>query len=149
MMPAREALTRESQVETSTTPNCVRMRLDAVAPALIVTDLSGQIRYVNMVASQMLELTSARARGLLWRECLDFIQEQTRAPIADPVCLSLTIGKAVQLGISVVLRDKKGEETPIEGFVAPLCWPHDEIIGAVMTFRGVTPTGHQRFYPVG
>jgi PAS domain S-box-containing protein len=147
----REKTVRERQADFSlVTSNFAQIALESVAAALVVMDLFGRIRYMNLAASQMLGCTLEQTRGLPWSECLRLIDENTRRPIPDPVSACLATREATELGLYALLIDRQGAELPVEGSVAPFCWLDDDIFGTVMMLRDVTPSRNlirQRFHP--
>ncbi len=108
------------------------------AAALVVTDLGGNVRYMNYAASQMLKLTQEEAWGLFWRKCLNIIAESTRAPISDLVRVCLATDKTIQLDLSSVLVNSHDEALPVEGTVAPFCWLNNDVVGVVFMLKRVT-----------
>lgn len=139
MALAQHTDTREATADfTPVTSNFAQIALESIAAALVVTDLAGNVRYMNLAASQMLKLTLEQARGRPWRQCLNVIDENTHAPVPDPVRACLATGKAVQLNLYSLLVDPRGGEIPIDGSVAPFCWLDDDIFGTVIMLRDVT-----------
>jgi PAS domain S-box-containing protein len=120
------------------TSNFAHMALESVAAGLIVIDLSGCIRYMNLAASQLLGRTLEQSRGLPWRECLRLIDENTRKEVPDLVSGCLATGRPIELGVYALLVDARGAEIPVEGNVAPFCWLDDDVFGTVMMLRDVT-----------
>jgi PAS domain S-box-containing protein len=122
------------------TSNFAHMALESVAAGLIVIDLSGLIRYMNLAASQLLGRTLEQTRGLPWTECLHLIDESTRKAIPDLVGACLASGNPIELGVYALLVGASGAEIPVEGNVAPFCWLDDDVFGTVMVLRDVTPS---------
>lgn len=136
---------------SAVSPNFAQIALESVAAALVVTDLTGRIHYMNLAASQMVGYTLKETRGLPWRKYLNIIDEDTHRPIADPVSACLATRRTMQLGLCAVLVDKQGAEIPVEGSVAPFCWMGDDVFGTVMMLHDVTPSRkliRQRLYSV-
>lgn len=130
---------REAAADFSpATSSFAQIAMESVAAALVVTDLAGNVRYMNRAASQISKFTLEQARGLPWRKCLNVIDENTRAPVSDPVHACLTTGKTVQLDLYSSLVDPHGGELPVEGSVAPFCWMDDDVFGTVIVLRDVT-----------
>ncbi len=131
------ACNREAQ-GTSDAFDIAGSALESVATGLVVTDLSGHIRYINLLASKMLGRGLAQARGLAWRECLRLVDARTREPIMDPIGACLISGQTTWLGGHILLIDAHGAEIPVEVSVAPFCWLDDDVSGAVLMLRDAT-----------
>jgi PAS domain S-box-containing protein len=141
MAIAREKPAHERDADFSLiTANFARIALESVAAGLIVMDLAGRIRYMNLAATQLLERTLEQLRGLPWSECLSLIDENTRQLIPDPVGACLASGKTAELSVFTLLTVRDGREIPVEGSVAPFCWLDDDVFGTVMMLRDATPS---------
>jgi PAS domain S-box-containing protein len=139
---AREGKTDLSSMSSNVAPTTP----EAGATALVVIDLRGRVRHVNLAASQLLGRTVDQMRGLHWQDCLTLVDESTRTVIPDLVCACLTAGKPVQLGADAVLIDSRGAEIPVEGSVAPFRWLDDDVFGTVVMLRPGSGLRRQQAY---
>ena len=64
--------------------------LRSVGDAVISTDAAGVVRFMNAIAEQLTGWTNATARGRPLEEVFDIINEQTRAPVGNPRCSSVS-----------------------------------------------------------
>lgn len=111
--------------------------LDAIADAVISTDASGGVTYLNPVAQALTGWTAEAAVGRPVATVLHLIDPVTRRLVPSPLLQAAARDTAVALPPQCVLVSRDGRETPIEDSTAPI---HDAalgIIGAVIVFRPV------------
>jgi PAS domain S-box-containing protein len=122
---------RRLQEELATT-------LRSVGEAVISTDASGVVRFMNTVAEQLTGWSSVAAQGQPLDSIFNIVNEQTRAPVESPVAQVLRDNKSVSLANHTVLLSRDGSERPLEDSGAPIRGPDGEIRGAVLVFRDAT-----------
>jgi PAS domain S-box-containing protein len=108
----------------------------AVPDAVLVTDGSGRICYVNPVAE---ELTGCTAKGALGRPSAELLQLTYRdgRPVEDPVPIAMLQGTPVSFPAEIWLQRAGETRRAIEGTAAPR-WQGGHIQGAVVVFQDVT-----------
>jgi PAS domain S-box-containing protein len=112
--------------------------LSSVGDAVISTDPSGSVRFMNLIAEQLTGWQIAEARGKPVSQVFDIIHEQSRAPVESPVLQVLRDNRIVELANHTLLRSRDGTERPIEDSGAPIVGPDGEVTGAVLVFRDAT-----------
>jgi PAS domain S-box-containing protein len=122
---------RRSQEELSTT-------LRSIGDAVISTDASGSIRFMNVVAEQLTGWTTEAARGSSLQEVFRIIHESTREPVENPVTRVLREHCIIALANHTVLVARGGDERSIEDSAAPIYGYDGDITGVVLAFRDVT-----------
>ena len=112
--------------------------LSSIGDAVLATDASGRVRFMNAVAESLTGWERAEAVGRTTDEVSPLIDERTRLPIEHPVARVIRDRLKVELAnhTSVVARD--GSETPIEDSAAPILGDDGALAGVVMVFRDVT-----------
>jgi diguanylate cyclase (GGDEF)-like protein/PAS domain S-box-containing protein len=115
-----------------------RVTLQSIGDAVITTDATGRITYLNKVAEDLTGWPEAEARGRLLAEVFRIVHEDTREPAADPVGRGLRArGPIGPLNHTVLIcRDER--EISIDTSVAPILDGSETAIGAVLVFRDVT-----------
>ncbi len=116
----------------------LRVTLSSIGDAVIATDASGKITFLNPVAAA---LTGWSPKEALWQSVgnvFKIINEPTRAPAEDIIRKVLDEGCVVSLANQTVLIDRNGRETPIEDSAAPIRDHRGRTIGAVLVFHDVT-----------
>lgn len=109
--------------------------LGSIGDAVVATDSRGRISYMNSRAEQ---LTGWDVDDVVDRDAaqvINFVDEQTQQPIADPVTAAIEMGKNQPSGAILICRER--EHVPVEYTGAPIKTDADETIGAVITFRDV------------
>jgi len=122
---------RESQEELATT-------LRSVGDAVISTDATGAIRFMNQVAEQLTGWGARAARDRPLAEVFHIVNEQTRGAVESPVVKVLREEKAVGLADHTILIAKDGTERPIEDSCAPIRGESGDVTGVVLVFRDAT-----------
>ncbi len=127
----KEKELREAQEEFRTT-------LYSIGDAVIVTDISGNVRYMNNVAEQLTGWKEDDAKGRTIEEVFHIINEDTRNKAEDPVQRVLREGTVVGLANHTLLISKNGKETPIADSGSPIKDKSGSVIGVVLVFRDQT-----------
>lgn len=115
-----------------------RITLSSIGDAVIATDDTGRITFLNHVAEQLTGWKTAHALGKPLDEVFRIQNERTRQPVESPVTKALREGTVVGLANHTVLIAKDGMERPIDDSAAPIRGADGEIIGVVLIFRDVT-----------
>jgi two-component system cell cycle sensor histidine kinase/response regulator CckA len=121
----------ESEQRWSTT-------LASIGDAVIATDLSGKITFMNAVAKELTRWFLAEASGKPVQEIFKIINEKTRETIEDPVSKVIEKGKIVGIGNHTVLLRRDGTEIAVDDSGAPIKNKDGKITGAVLIFRNIS-----------
>ncbi len=112
--------------------------LSAIGDAVLTTDPTGLITYMNPVAESLTGWSKAEADGKRLEDVCRIINEKTRKPAKQPVRKVIETGLIRGLANHTVLIARDGREFPIDDSAAPV-WDEDaKLIGVVMIFRDVT-----------
>ncbi len=112
--------------------------VSSIGDAVLVTDRSGRITFLNRVAEELTGWTSNEAAGMPLERVFTIINEQTRRPVDNPVSRVLQQGVIVGLANHTVLVRRDGTEVPIDDSAAPIFEGRGELTGVVLVFRDVT-----------
>lgn len=116
----------------------LRVTLSSIGDAVISTDTSGAITFMNPVAERLTGYTFAEAEGLPLEQVFRIVNETTRVVVESPVAKVLREGVIVGLANHTVLLTKDGGEYPIDDSAAPIRTTAGELIGVVLVFRDAT-----------
>ena len=112
--------------------------LNSIGDAVLCTDISGNITYLNLVAESMTGWNRQEAIGQPLRTVFQIIDGATRCPVRDPMELAVEQNKTVGLTIDCVLIRRDGLEAAIEDSAAPIHDRTGKVIGAVIVFHDVS-----------
>jgi len=112
--------------------------LNSIGDAVLSTDLSGNVTYLNRVAERMTGWPRSEARGRPLAEIFNIVDAATRKPPEDPMALAVRRGKTVNLSTDCLLIQRDGHEIPIEDSAAPIFERGGRITGAVIVFHDVS-----------
>ncbi|MGA3316412.1 MAG: CHASE3 domain-containing protein [Candidatus Korobacteraceae bacterium] len=112
--------------------------LRSIGDAVLATDTSGRVVFLNEVAATLTGHTSSEARHRPLRQVFAIFNEVTREPAEDPVAKVVRTGAAVGLANHTVLRRADGTEVAIDDSAAPIRNAQGELIGVVLVFRDVS-----------
>ncbi len=126
-----QASLRESEQRWSTT-------LASVGDAVIATDLSGKITFMNCEAEGLTGWTLREASQKPVKEIFNIVNEQTRLEVEDPVSIVLEKGLVVGLANHTLLIKKDTMEVPIDDSGAPIKDKDGKTTGVVLIFRDIT-----------
>jgi PAS domain S-box-containing protein len=120
----------------------LRTTLASIGDAVISTDASGRVVFVNPVAQSMLGLPEVEIVDKHLDEVFQIVNEFSRARIVSPVAEVLRDGKIVGMANHTILLAKDGREIPIDDSGAPIRDESGAIQGTVLVFRDVTARRH-------
>jgi len=112
--------------------------LTSIGDAVIATDAQGRITFINPMAAKLTGWPGDQAHGRLLAEIFQIANEQTLAPVEDPVAKVLREGKVVGLANHTVLIGRDGSRIPIDDCAAPILDDAGAISGVVLVFQDVT-----------
>ncbi|MHA1786416.1 MAG: PAS domain S-box protein, partial [Candidatus Helarchaeota archaeon] len=122
---------KESEVWFSTT-------LNSIGDAVIATDRTGQIQFLNPIAEDLTGWSKEESVGKDLSEIFNIINEETRKPVENPVLRVIREGRVVGLANHTILINKNGKEIFISDSGAPIKNEKGEIIGVILVFRDVS-----------
>ncbi len=115
-----------------------RVTLASIGDAVIVTDPSGRVTFLNSVAQTLTGWKSEEALQHPLDEVFSIMHEITRQPVESPVTKVLREGGVAGLANHTVLRAKDGSERPIDDSGALIRDDQGQILGVVLVFRDIT-----------
>jgi diguanylate cyclase (GGDEF)-like protein/PAS domain S-box-containing protein len=114
-----------------------QVTLNSIGDAVISTDVSGNITYLNAVAESMTGWSRQEASGRPLQEVLRIIDGDTREPALNPLAMAMLHNKSVGLSGNCVLIRRDGYESAIEDTAAPIHDRRGQVTGAVIVFHDV------------
>lgn len=135
----REIKLRESHArELRDSEEWFRVTLSSIGDAVIATDRSGKVAFLNPAAEAITGRTISDAKGKDITEVFQIFNELTGSAAEDPVKKVLETGAVVGLANHTVLKSRDGRTIPIEDSAAGIRDDRGELIGVVLVFRDVT-----------
>jgi PAS domain S-box-containing protein len=112
--------------------------LSSIGDAVIATDSSGRVTFLNGVAEKLTGWTQPHAEGQALPNVLAIVNEETRRTVESPVDKVLREGVIVGMANHTVLISRDGTERPIDDSAAPIRDALGTVIGVVLVFRDVS-----------
>ena len=112
--------------------------LNSISDAVIGTDMSGNVDYLNLAAERMTGWPKEKARGQPIGKVMKIINGVTRELQANPLELVLKQNKPMGLKAGTILIRCDKSEVAIEDSAAPIHDHNGQISGAVIVFHDVT-----------
>src|ERR1700719_1194262 len=112
--------------------------LNSIGDAVLCTDISGKITYLNLVAETMTGWPRKEAIGKALAEVFRIIDGPTRKTARDPMEMAVEQNRTVGLTVDCVLIRRDGFESAIEDSAAPIHDRAGHVVGAVIVFHDVT-----------
>jgi PAS domain S-box-containing protein len=112
--------------------------LTSIGDAVIATDTSGRITFLNTIAESLTGCTQAQAVGIPLESVFVIHHEQTGAALENPVARVLREGKVVFLSNHATLTTLDGRQVFIDDSAAPIRDAEGRLTGAVLVFRDIT-----------
>ncbi|MDP9012047.1 MAG: EAL domain-containing protein [Pseudomonadota bacterium] len=115
-----------------------QVTLNSIGDAVVSTDGSGHVTYLNVVAETLTGWPQREAAGRPLEEVFRIIDGNTRETARNPMTFAIRENKTVSLTPNCILIRRDGVEYPIEDSSAPIHDRHGQVTGAVMVFRDVS-----------
>ncbi len=112
--------------------------LNSIGDAVLCTDISGNITYLNLVAETMTGWRREEATGKRLAEVFRIIDGSTRKTARDPMEMAVEQNRTVGLTVNCVLIRRDGFESLIEDSAAPIHDRAGRVTGAVIVFHDVS-----------
>lgn len=112
--------------------------LNSIGDAVLCTNISGNITYLNIVAERMTGWLRKEAIGKPLAEVFRIIDGGSRQTARDPMEMAVEQNATVGLTINCVLIRRDGYESAIEDSAAPIHDRSGRVIGAVIVFHDVS-----------
>jgi diguanylate cyclase (GGDEF)-like protein/PAS domain S-box-containing protein len=117
-----------------------QVTLNSIGDAVLSTDISDNVSYLNVVAERMTGWSRQEALGRPLAEVFRIIDGVTREAATDPMALAVKENRAVFLAANCILVRRDGFETAIENSAAPIHDRHGQVTGAVIVFHDASVT---------
>jgi two-component system cell cycle sensor histidine kinase/response regulator CckA len=117
--------------------------LTSIGDAVMATDETGLIVFMNPAAEALTGWQTADALGKRVAGAFQILDEETRVLVENPVARALREGLVVDLAGHLMLAEK-GQETPIDGSAALIRDEKGHIDGAVLVFRDISDQKRQQ-----
>ncbi|MBG1241690.1 GGDEF domain-containing response regulator [Nostoc sp. NZL] len=112
--------------------------LKSIGDAVITSDASGTVTFMNPIAEVMTGWNYSDAFGKEATEVFNITHEKTRVIIESPITQVLQSGVTVGLPEQTILIARNGVEIPIDDSIAPIKDDNGNITGAVLVFQDIT-----------
>jgi diguanylate cyclase (GGDEF)-like protein/PAS domain S-box-containing protein len=112
--------------------------LNSIGDAVICTDISGNITFLNLVAVRMTGWSLGEAAGKPMAEVFRVLDAISRKTIPNPMEMAVRQNRATHLPPNCTLIQRDGCEIPIEDSIAPIHDREGQATGVVIVFRDVS-----------
>jgi PAS domain S-box-containing protein len=112
--------------------------LNSIGDAVLCTDISGNVTYLNLVAETMTGWRREEATGRPLAEVFRIIDGASRKTARNPMEMAVEQNRTVGLTVNCVLVRRDGFESSIEDSAAPIHDRAGRVIGAVIVFHDVS-----------
>ncbi len=115
-----------------------RVTLASIGDAVITTDITGGVDYLNPSAERLTGWSKDEGAGQFLCQVFNIIDENSRDPVRHPVQRCLKDGQNVGLVNNTLLLCRDGQERCIDYSASPIHDYEGIGVGAVLVFRDVT-----------
>lgn len=112
--------------------------LSSIGDAVIATDKTAKIKFINSVAAELTGWKEKESIGKDLTTIFNIINEETKEKVENPVTKVLSEGEVVGLANHTLLINRKGKEIPIKDSGAPIKDEYGNVNGAVLVFRDIS-----------
>ncbi|MDR3384712.1 diguanylate cyclase [Cupriavidus basilensis] len=116
----------------------LHITLRSIGDAVICTDATMGVTFMNPIAEQLTGWTMQAAAGQPLESIFRIVDEHTNAPIPSPVEQCLLSLRPVYLQDGAVLQSLTGDRHDVQDSAAPVRTATGEVIGAVLVFQDIT-----------
>jgi len=115
-----------------------QVTLNSIGDAVLSTDMSGNVTYLNVVAEHMTGWPRKEAVGHPLCDVFQIVDGATHKPSPNPMELAIKENRAVGLAANCILVRRDGHESAIEDSAAPIHDRDGQVTGAVVVFHDVS-----------
>ncbi|MGC1186271.1 MAG: EAL domain-containing protein [Candidatus Acidiferrales bacterium] len=115
-----------------------QVTLNSIGDAVLSTDISGDVTYLNVVAEHMTGWSKQDAIGHPLHEVFQIVDGVTHKPSPNPMELAIRENRTVGLSADCILVRRDGYESAIEDSAAPIHDRNGQVTGAVIVFHDVS-----------
>ncbi len=112
--------------------------LISIGDATIATDIDGFVTFMNPTAEILTGWNQEQALGAFITQVLDFVDEETREPIENPLLAAMCRGDTMTLPDGSMLCARDGAEHLIGDSASPIRNRDGQITGGVMVFQDLS-----------
>jgi diguanylate cyclase (GGDEF)-like protein/PAS domain S-box-containing protein len=116
----------------------LRVTLQSIGDAVITTNKSANVTWLNPAAERMTGWLNDEARGRPLSQVFHIVHETTRKISPSPVDACISSGGMAGLADRTVLISRNGSEFGVEDSAAPIRNERGELLGVVLVFHDVT-----------
>lgn len=116
----------------------LRLTLNAIGDAVIVTNEEGLINRMNPIAEKLVGQSAKLAIGKKLQHIFHIKRATTGEDLPSPITKILEDGELVELHQDTLLSPAKGKEFPIAHSGAPIKNSAGQIVGAILVFRDMS-----------
>lgn len=115
-----------------------RLTLASIGDAVIATDQTGAVTFMNPVAEMLTGVTAGSSQGQPLVHLFRLLDENSGQPIANPIDQVLRTHQIIRSTTHVLLSGHHGMRLPIAYNAAPIQGRLGNLSGVVLTFRDVS-----------
>jgi diguanylate cyclase (GGDEF)-like protein/PAS domain S-box-containing protein len=115
-----------------------QVTLNSIGDAVICTDISGNITFLNLVAVRMTGWSQDEAAGKPMAEVFRVLDATSRKTSPNPMEMAIKQDRTMHLPSNCILIQRDGGEIPIEDSIAPIHDREGRATGVVIVFRDVS-----------
>jgi PAS domain S-box-containing protein len=115
-----------------------RTALRSIGDAVVTTDRTGRITFLNPVAEELTGWKTEQAAGRPLSDIFRIYNEASRKPIESPVDRVLREGRIVGLANHTIRVRRDGSEIAIDDSAVPIKTDSGALVGVVLVFRNVS-----------
>jgi diguanylate cyclase (GGDEF)-like protein/PAS domain S-box-containing protein len=115
-----------------------QVTLDCIGDAVICTDFTGNITFLNPVAERMTGWSLLEATGQPLADAFHIMDATTRIRTQDPMAKAVAQNRIGALPVNCILVRRDGHEVFIEDSVAPIHDREGTVAGSVLVFRDIS-----------
>jgi diguanylate cyclase (GGDEF)-like protein/PAS domain S-box-containing protein len=115
-----------------------QVTLNSIGDAVLSTDNSGNVTYLNVVAEHMTGWSNKEAVGHPLADVFQIIDGATHKPAPNPMEIAIQQNRIVGLTANCILVRRDGYECAIEDSAAPIHDRDGQVTGAVIVFHDVS-----------
>ena len=128
----------EQRRQASESREWFQSTLNSLGEAVVSTDQSGTISYINPVAQRLTGWDYLHARGRKFSEVVRLTDERTQLPAEDTIASVVRARQVVAIPNELLLTTQSGATSPIELTGAPILDRQGSVLGVTVVFRDMT-----------
>lgn len=129
---------KRTKRDLATEKERLKVMLNSIGDAVIATDESENVTFMNPIAEHLTGWTMREAKGLPITQVMDLCDATSKLKGLNPISMALNQRRVVAMAMNTQLNSRDGRSYRVEDSAAPIKDDEGNIIGAIIVFHDIS-----------